>query len=101
MNTSNTMNENNMIELLMTKVMASGTMVTKTILPTFVPLLAMSENMITEQTGIPLTIVAAVGGACWYLNGRFTRIETKIEDLTENIMSRSCQKDKCNINQDK
>ena len=65
---------NHMIETISAGIAAATGITTKVLLPAAVPIVAMGENFISESTGVPLTIVVAVGGACWYLNGRFTRI---------------------------
>lgn len=69
----------------------------KVIIPPLIPAYMLAENIINEATAIPLTIAAAVGGACWYLNGRFTRIEAvqesqnkTLERLEEKLDSRPC-----------
>jgi hypothetical protein len=56
-----------------------------------------STGLINEQTQVPLTIVGVVGGACWYLNGRFTKLEDgqeqlngKINSLREDLSKRPC-----------
>jgi hypothetical protein len=67
----------------------------KSLLPPLVPVLAVAENVITESTGVPLTILAAVGGACWYLQGRFTKIEDKLEQLSEDLAKLPCHRDYC------
>lgn len=79
----------------------TATFVSKTILPPMVPVMAVAENVITESTGVPLTIVVAVGGACWYLQGRFTKIEDKIDAVADDLAKRPCQYDKCPTNQEK
>ena len=84
-----------MIEILTVKLMALGSLTVKTILPSSIPVIAMTEGIITENTGVPLTIVCAIGGACWYLQGRFTRIEDRLEELSTDLKRRPCQLDKC------
>lgn len=88
---------NDMIEILTVKLMTLGSITVKTLMPTSVPVIAMSEGMITEATGVPLTILCAVGGACWYLQGRFTKIEDRLDRLNDNIQSRPCQAQPCPI----
>jgi len=34
-----------------------------------VPVGMLAADLINEQTALPLTIVCAVGGGCWYLSG--------------------------------
>ena len=87
-----TMTHSTMIETITGIITTAGTIGTKVVLPTAIPVLAVAEHMITEQTGVPLTILCAVGGACWYLNGRFTRIEDSIGDLKRNLENRPCQR---------
>ena len=50
---------------------------------------------IDEGTKVPITILVAAGGACWHLNGRFTKIENKIKTLSDSLDSRPCQIQKC------
>lgn len=86
-----------MIESMTAGLITVSGITTKVVLPAAVPVIAVAENLITEQTGVPLTIVAAIGGACWYLNGRFTRIEDSIDDLRKNLENRPCQKAACPV----
>ena len=53
----------------------------KVLVPAALPSCFLAADIISGTTALPLTIVAAVGGACWYLNGRFTAIEIHSEDL--------------------
>ena len=62
-----------------------ATLTGKVVLPTVAPLMLMTGGLITENTAVPLTIVCGVSGACWYLNGRLTRIEDSIEQLRQQI----------------
>jgi len=52
-------------------------------LPASIPFVMLAQSMINEQTATPLTVVCGIAGACWYINGRFTRIEVVLEDLKE------------------
>ena len=79
-----------MIDIITVKLFALGSLAVKTALPSSIPIIAMSEGMITADTGVPLTIVAAVGGACWYLNGRFVKIETQLKDMVDELNKRPC-----------
>ena len=82
----------------MIETIIAGTIgVTKVVIPPIVPLWMMATSVITEETALPLTIVCAVGGACWYLQGRFTRIESHqetvhatLDRLEKKIDSRPC-----------
>lgn len=40
-----------------------------------------ATGIITQDTSVPLTIAASIGGGCWYLNGRFTKIEDSLDEL--------------------
>ena len=75
--------------------MTGTTIVTKVMLPPLIPIAAMVDNVINEQTGVPLTIVAAIGGACWYINGRFTKLEDAVERVQKNLEERPCQIGHC------
>lgn len=54
---------------------------TKMILPSLVPSALFAEGMLDEHTLIPATVVASACGLCWYLSGRFTKIEADIHVL--------------------
>ena len=66
-----------------------ATMLGKFGLPAITPLIAQAAGLINEQTVVPLTVVSAIGGACWYLNGRLTRIEDKIENMENKFKDRN------------
>lgn len=74
-----------MVEMILAKSTALGVLFGKVCVPPLAATWALAEGMINEQTGVPLTIVAAVGGACWYLNGRFTKLEDGQESLQREI----------------
>ena len=63
----------------------------KAVLPPCAVIMAEVNGYIDEKTAVPLSVVVGIGAACWYLIGRFTKIETKLDDLAENISSRPCQ----------
>lgn len=73
----------------LTTVSAIGT---KVVLPAAIPIIAVSENIITEKTGVSLTFVITACGICWYLNGRFTRLEDAVKQLKRNLDTRPCQR---------
>ena len=84
-----------MTDLICAKVAAGASVAGKVLLPPALPLGLMAQSMITSDTGIPLSSVGAVGGACWYLNGRFTRIEDKLDAVQKNLEARPCQIGMC------
>jgi hypothetical protein len=59
----------------------------KVVVPSCSPLLIQAAGLIDETTVVPLTIVGAIGGASWYLNGRLTRIEDQLENLKADSLS--------------
>lgn len=75
----------------------------KVLLPASVPSCFLAADIISETTAVPMTIVAAVSGACWYLNGRFTTIEIHQKDqkdrlrrIEEMIDDLPCHGENCN-----
>ena len=58
--------------------------------PAFSVVLAQANGMINDGTGISLVFCAAVGGGCWYLSNRFTRIEDKLEEMQANLKKLPC-----------
>ena len=74
----------------------AGSIGTKVVLPAAIPIVAVAENFITEQTGVSLTFVVTACGICWYLNGRFTKLEDAVRELQKNLETHHCQRtDKC------
>lgn len=55
----------------------------KVLLPPMLPLCMFASSLISETTVVPLTLAGGFGGVCWYLQGRFTRIETILERLEQ------------------
>ena len=74
-----------MIQMI-TTFKALGGMLSKISAPVSVPLIAQATGLINEQTSVPLTIMGAVGGACWYLSSRLTKIEDSVEQLKSDIL---------------
>jgi hypothetical protein len=63
----------------------------KVLLPGAIPDLLLGAGVIDESTVLPMTVVVAIGGACWYLNGRLTRIEGRIDHLQRLIEPKNHQ----------
>ena len=82
-------NENFMHDVFMAKVGAVAAM-SKAVLPPLAVVIAEANGVITEHTAVPLTLVVGISGACWYLQGRFTRIEDSIAELNRTIVARPC-----------
>ena len=85
-----------MTDLILAKLSAVAA-IGKAVLPPSAVVLAESQGIIDEKTAVPLSIVVGIGAACWYLNGRFTKVETKLDDLAQNLNSRPCQINNCAI----
>ena len=79
-----------MHDIIMVKAMAAAALVGKVVVPPLTEVTLIAADVITESTGVPLTIVAAVGGACWYLNGRFTKLEDGLNSLRDELSNRPC-----------
>ena len=79
-----------MTDLICAKICAV-TAAGKAVLPPMGVIVAEAAGYIDAQTAVPLSVVVGIGGACWYLQGRFTKIEDKIDEMNRNIQSRPCQ----------
>jgi hypothetical protein len=64
------------------------TLAAKVALPGIIPNALLGAGVIDESTVLPMTVVAAICGGCWYLNGRLTRIEGRIDHLQRLIEPR-------------
>lgn len=65
----------------------------KALVPPLIPVAMFAagegHNIINENTLLPFTVVISIGAALWYLQGRFTRIEAKLDSHSEKIESLS------------
>ena len=86
-----------MINEMITAKLAMLTGVSKAILPPLAVVCMLASDVIDAPTGLSLTIVASVIGALWYLQGRLTKIETKLEILHDEVKALPCHgNDRCN-----
>ena len=82
-----------MHEMMIAKATVIGSAIGKTVILPLTPVLMLGADIINEATAVPLTIVCAVGGGCWWLSGtlrglkdgqesthkRLSRIERKLD----------------------
>jgi hypothetical protein len=64
----------------------------KTTLPPIGVFLAEVSGLIDDKTAVPLSLVAAIGGGCWYLSSRLTQIEDSIKELRTELENKPCAK---------
>lgn len=76
-----------MHQMMIQKAVLIGTAFGKLVLPPLVPLGLFATDIINEQTAMPLALVAAVGGGCWYVGSAFQSLRDG-QDSTHKRLSR-------------